>query len=156
MPKKLVAIFSMLALLFTTVGFTPNNIQASTLEPDDLISPAQVTGCDHTLSGYQYHSTINGNTKVDKLVGAGASIIISAYVPWNRVKISVQLANTFHMVLKDNVYYTHTYSRMYANVSKTFRPVAAEKLVTRYYSNSARTKLIDTKTTYNYTSWYCK
>ena len=154
MRKKFVTLLSAIVLLFT-IGFTPNDVQAATLEPGEVSPFAAIGVCDYTMSGYQLHSTTKSNTKVDKLIAGGASIIVSTYVPWKRGKIGIQISNTAHMILRDNVYYTQTYYRMFAN-TKSPKPVAAEKTITRYYSNSARTKLIDTKTSYNYSNWYCK
>lgn len=156
MREKLFTLFSAIVLFFATLGFTANNVQAAVLEPEEVTPFAAVGACDYTLTGYQLHSTIKSNTKVEKFAGAGASIIVSTYIPWKRGKIAVQLANTAHMLLKDNVYYTQSYYRNFANTKKNPKPIAAEKTITRYYSNSARTKLIDTKTSYNYTSYYCK
>lgn len=157
MYKKIAIVFSVIFIIFASVGFT-NNVQAAELIPLDAeVTPfADGGACDYTMTGWMYHSTVSSNVKVDKVVGAGASIIFSIYgPPWNKVKAAVQIANTAHLVVRDNVYYTEDYYRMFSNTGKSPLPVAAEKTITRFYSDSARTKIMDTKTQYNYSDWYC-
>lgn len=165
MIKKLSILFLATLLFLTTIGFSSDNVLAATSEIPEITTTPEISGvnplgnagvCDYSMTGWKYHSTIKRNVKVEKLLGAGTSIIVSILLPWDKAKAAVQIANSAHLILRDNVYITQTNYRMFARTGKYLDPIAGEKTITRFYSNSARTKLLDTKTHYKYTKWYCK
>lgn len=114
--------------------------------------------CDYKMGGYQLHSKLKYNGQVTKVVVASGALIVSTRLPWLSAnqKTGVQIANIFNMGLGRTVYYTQDYYRMFAQTGKSPLPVAAERSVTRYYADSSYTKIIDTKTHYKYSNWYCK
>lgn len=133
-------------------GLVPERAQAA--EP---IQPkADVGVCDYTMTGYQYHSTLNSSVKVQKLLAGGATIVLSYYLPQGKAVLGLQLANLYHVTMRDNVYTKQVIYKQYANTGKTLKPIASAKTTTTFYSDSARTKKIGAKTDYEYTSWYCK
>ena len=166
MNKKIVSAFLAMVLFFTAAGFDSLVTQAATEQsslptlnaqsPTDIGTLAVAGQCDYAMSGFNYHSTFYYNEKVEKAVILTGAIILSHKIPWVWGKIGVQVANSYNLLFNSNVYITQHYYRMFAQTRRSPLPVAAEKAVTRYYADSAKTKLLDTKVHYKYSSWYCK
>lgn len=180
MYKKTVVVFLTLLLFFSTssTGFASNKgpvfieeevnnesnvfYEGTYIGTEDLFDDIETLGavgkCDYKMSGYMFHSKVKYNGQVTKVLGSIGALLVSTRLPWlsKNQKTSVQIANTLNMGLGSTVYYTQDYYRMFAEIGKDPLPIAAEKTITRYYSDSSYTKPIDVKTHYNYTNWYCK
>ncbi|MGM0890745.1 MAG: hypothetical protein ACQEW5_28445 [Bacillota bacterium] len=111
---------------------------------------------NYKYSGWEYHSTIKNNVKAEKLTVGAIGIVISAYIPWTKGKITTGVANLYDQSNKKNVYYTQKNYKKYAETGKYLRPVAGEKKVVKFYKDKARKKHIKTETHYKYTKWYKK
>jgi hypothetical protein len=184
MFRKITVLFLALVLILTSVGFNETIVKAASNQDavgefgseefvaedlgyvnrldslsmtsgGDYGTNAVVGQCKYRMSGFIKHSTISRNSKVEKYGSAAATILVSTYVPWTGAVLLTSLANSAHLILRDNVYYTQTYYRMFVENGSNIKPIAAEKTITRYYADSAKTKFIDVKTKYNYTKNYC-
>ncbi|AOH55312.1 hypothetical protein ABE28_013210 [Peribacillus muralis] len=109
---------------------------------------------NYKYSDWEYHSTLKNNVKAEKLTVGAIGIVISAYIPWTKGKIATNLGNLYYQLNKQNVYYTQKTYKKYAETGQYLRPVAGEKKVVKFYSDSKRTKYVKTETHYKYTDWY--
>lgn len=141
--KKSVTVLCLVCLLLTFLGLTPiNSVEAAD---------------DYTISGWEYHSTVNYTTIVEKIAVVGASLLVTNYVlaPWTGLKTIVQFATSVYTITSGkNLWVSAVTSRKYAEIEGTFRPIAAEKTDYVYYANSNRTDYVGSTSLTATTSWY--
>jgi hypothetical protein len=140
------------ATLSSSNEITQTLISTSDNSSNGIAQPLSMAPGQGDGSGWKYYATWYYNQKIINFTKGAISIVISAYIPWTKAKIAVQIANLYYQMNASNLYITDKEYRLWETGANGTKILDGEKSVCYFYSDKAHKHLVKTASYIHYKS----